>query len=423
MVDTLGHLAGKTFIFYYLWYGNPEHNGQWQHWDHEVLPHWTEAENQRYPRIGSRHSPPDFLHSPYYPQRGPYSSTDDALLDEHMAEIKGLGNDPVVVLSWWGQASREGTSDTQGVQTDHRVAAALAAAARAKVSVAWHLEPYPGRTAASVVEDTYYIQAKYGCDTCGEGARAILRVPERGGEGKEHMVFFVYDSYHVPPGDWSAVLNVGNDRKDTPPGVFIALWLEDHHLDDIVRGGFHGFYTYFASSAFVWGSTPTHWGAMVADARNRGLLSVLSVGPGYVDHNIRPWNTHNSRHRAHGHYYNDMWQKAMDANPDAMSVTSYNEWGEGTQIEPARNNQYDEHGHVKRDPSGAEYTDYHDEGGPNAYLEMTKKWIGEFSKHHRELRFLNPPEGHGHTKHGKPPKEPYRQRYRRKDPGHYDEEL
>ena len=66
---------------------------------------------------------------------------------------------------------------------------------------------------------------------------------------------------------------------------------------------------------------------------NEGI--VLSVGPGYVDHNIRPWNTHNSRHRAHGHYYNDMWQKAMDANPDAMSVTSYNEWGEGTQIEPA----------------------------------------------------------------------------------------
>ena len=42
MAATMGaaaSLAGRTFIFYYLWYGNPQHNGRWQHWDHEVLPH------------------------------------------------------------------------------------------------------------------------------------------------------------------------------------------------------------------------------------------------------------------------------------------------------------------------------------------------------------------------------------------------
>lgn len=38
----------------------------------------------------------------------------------------------------------------QGVQTDDRVAAALAAAEAEGVTVAWHLEPYPGRSAASV---------------------------------------------------------------------------------------------------------------------------------------------------------------------------------------------------------------------------------------------------------------------------------
>lgn len=53
------------------------------------------------------------------------------MLDEHFAEIKALGQkgggEVVAVLSWWGQASREGTSDTQGISTDDRVEAALAA--------------------------------------------------------------------------------------------------------------------------------------------------------------------------------------------------------------------------------------------------------------------------------------------------------
>ena len=30
-----------------------------------------------------------------------------------------------------------------------------------------------------------------------------------------------------------------------------------------------------------------------------------------------------------------MFNDAIEANPDYISVTSYNEWGEGTQIEPA----------------------------------------------------------------------------------------
>jgi len=75
--DAASLLRGKTFLFYYLWYGNPAVNGRWQHWDHEVLPHWTASENARHPTVGTRHDPNrGILHSPYYPKRGPYSSTD-----------------------------------------------------------------------------------------------------------------------------------------------------------------------------------------------------------------------------------------------------------------------------------------------------------------------------------------------------------
>lgn len=51
---------------------------------------------------------------------------------------------------------------------------------------------------------------------------------------------------------------------------------------------------------------------------------------------IRPWNDHNSRSRADGAYYSNGWTRAIQSHPHIISVTSYNEWGEGTQIEPAR---------------------------------------------------------------------------------------
>ena len=71
-------------------------------------------------------------------------------------------------------------------------------------------------------------------------------------------------------------------------------------------------------------------------AIKNSLYCGLSVGPGYNDSLIRPWNDHNSRDRDDGNYYTHMWTKALHAQPHIISITSYNEWGEGTQIEPAR---------------------------------------------------------------------------------------
>ena len=33
-------------------YGTPAIDGAWRHWDHEVLPHWTDAVNRQHPEIG-----------------------------------------------------------------------------------------------------------------------------------------------------------------------------------------------------------------------------------------------------------------------------------------------------------------------------------------------------------------------------------
>ena len=69
-----------------------------------------------------------------------------------------------------------------------------------------------------------------------------------------------------------------------------------------------------------------------------------------------------------------MWQAAVKGQADVVAITSYNEWGEGTQIEQA----------VAADG----YFDYEAEGGPDAYMHATKKHATTFreAKRAREER-------------------------------------
>jgi hypothetical protein len=57
------------------------------------------------------------------------------------------------------------------------------------------------------------------------------------------------------------------------------------------------------------------------------------VGPGYDG--TRAGEASLGRGRRNGQTYDALWTAALAAKPDLVSVTSFNEWGEGTQIEPA----------------------------------------------------------------------------------------
>lgn len=92
-------------------------------------------------------------------------------------------------------------------------------------------------------------------------------------------------------------------------------------------------YTYFAADGFSYGATTRNWVTMARFCREHSLAFVASVGPGYDDRRIRPWNARNHRAREGGAYYRRMWRAAVDAGAVAVSITSYNEWGEGTQSE------------------------------------------------------------------------------------------
>lgn len=99
-----------------------------------------------------------------------------------------------------------------------------------------------------------------------------------------------------------------------------------------------------------------------------GKLFYPSVGPGYNDTLIRPWNYQQTRERGRGAYYDQMWRNALRSSPHGITITSFNEWGEGTQIEAARP-------HVSTSglrPLG--YADYSPDA-PSFYMDKTKEWV------------------------------------------------
>lgn len=134
-------------------------------------------------------------------------------------------------------------------------------------------------------------------------------------------------------------------------------------MDRLTQCGFDGFYTYFASDRFTYGSTVSNWASLASRARASGILFVPSVGPGYDDVQVRPWNAANTRDRKEGLYFERGFSTAVESHPDMISITSFNEWHEGTQIEEA----------IPKQTATRRYSDY-TPAHSNFYLTLTRKW-------------------------------------------------
>ncbi|MFN0153343.1 MAG: alpha-mannosidase [Gaiella sp.] len=261
--------------------------------------------------------PPGSVAADFYPARGPYSSADVRIVRAHMREIAALGVD-TVVSSWWGFGSPE----------DARLPLVKREAERVGLGVAIHVEPFPGRTATTA-------------------AGAISSLAARG-----YRDFYVYDSTTISDAQWKPALAILEGVR-----VFANTAL----VGRAVQGGFDGFYTY---DVFIYDGTQFRRTCKAAHAR--GLLCAPSVGPGYKA--TRATGDTRVQGREGGRRYDSLWRQATRAQPDLITITSYNEWHEGTQIEPARARPgYDSYeGAWGRTGQAAE----------RAYLDRTRFWIG-----------------------------------------------
>ena len=304
-----------THAAFYLWYGTPQMDGAWKHWDHAVMPQWQPEVSKRFPLIGTSHQPPDEPHSPFYPSRGLYSSKDKKVLVDQLTELADAGVDSIM-LSWWGQADSDVTRDSQGVSTDEIVPTVLDAAAEAGIGVSWHLEPYGGRSPRSVLADLRYLNERYGQhpaifrqESNGNTRRTSKDMPTSSYDWRRPKlpVVWLYDvsaEHSSSPSvreEWRDV--VAELRGSDADAVLLSLYVDRRDVDFVKEVGFDGAYTYFAAEGFTEGSRSDWWGDARSKMEANGKLFYPSVGPGYNDTLIRPWNAAQTRARGRGAYY------------------------------------------------------------------------------------------------------------------------
>jgi hypothetical protein len=161
---------------------------------------------------------------------------------------------------------------------------------------------------------------------------------------------YVYRAGDFTAEDWWAVTR-------EPSGM--RFFAQTNRVGFAARAAFTGFYTY---DILLYDGAK--FGRLCEQARAAGILCAPSVGPGYAaaaatgDTRVKP--------RLRGTTYDSMWRAADAAGADVVTITSYNEWGEGTQIEPARN--------------GGRYESYdgayglHGRAAERAYITRTRYW-------------------------------------------------
>jgi glycoprotein endo-alpha-1,2-mannosidase len=326
--------SDRVVAFYYPWYRNQQVDQNWIHW-----------------ADGGFHPPLDIA-SDYYPQLGPYSSLDPAVVAQHFAWLREAGVG-VIVSSWWGQRSNE----------DKAVPLLLEMGERYGMKVAFHVEPYSGRTATTLVSDVRYLYAHYGESPAFFRTTAASRWSP---DDRPKGLFFLWSSRY-PDSERPAVeASYWRDAIDAihalPDG---GLVISDETGSEWVDGGhFDGLYSYAVlqpdgADAYSWARAlpPDAW---YVPGVNPGFSAVRI---GYENSTYVP--------RRDGAAYEERWQAALDAGvePALVAITSFNEWHEGTQIEPAAAGASNGRGHT--------YDDY---GTllPDGYLALTRQWVDRF---------------------------------------------
>jgi hypothetical protein len=246
----------------------------------------TPVKDGRWAHWYVEHDGSPVLSTPYIPTRGLYSSSNAKVVAAQMREIAATGVGTVVV-SWWGFESPEHT----------RLALVEQAAQRNGLEIAIHVEPYRGRTPVHAAEDIERLHREQGVTD-----------------------FYLYDADRDPAAEWAEALQ---------PLESVRIFGHTTMVGRAKASGFDGLYSY---DVVTWNGALFR--RLCTQAHAAGLLCAPSVGPGY---DARLATRHELvRLRNNGLTYDRMWKTAIRAGADLVTITSYNEWQEGTQIEPAR---------------------------------------------------------------------------------------
>ena len=256
-----------------------------------------------------------------------YASANRDAMVRQIDQAQGAGID-AFVLNWWGT----------GNQTEKNLRTLLDVASEKGFRVAVDFDinsPFMGGV-HSYADNLHHLHSTHAAHP------GYLRYQGR-------PVVFFYNVSRLSVGTWRDL------RDQVDPGRN-ALWIAEG-TDLAYQSVFDGHHLY----SITWPNrippsrTLPSWGNRVRKYnRNHGTskLWVATVMPGYDDRKIRPANGF-VRSRDGGEYYRQCWRAAIDSRPHWVIVNSFNEWPEGSYIEPSK-------------------------AYGNLYLDLTREWSARF---------------------------------------------
>lgn len=329
----------RIIAFYYGWYGNPKVDGKWIHWEDYKNPN----------------SPPNDIMSDYYPELGAYSSNDELVMAKQLAMIRqsGIG---VIAISYW-----------PGETSDDRLAKLFKLAKLYGIKIAFHIEPSAERNNVTYADTIISLHSRFGKEPAYFRTSQTSRYVKSDDPKPLYFVWVtnvsnIQGGGPVPQSYWAA----GNEKIHKEIGaLMIACPGQGNYTSAILDGKFDGAYNYATLNLqkegfFNW------WKDLPSDS-----LYIPSVIPGFSAIRVG-YDSSTLVPRRNGAEYDDQWRAAtdVDVEPAFISITSWNEWHEGSTLEPPAP--------ASSNVSGRSYLDF-SPLPPNYYMTATAEWIQRFA--------------------------------------------
>lgn len=290
------HPQKQVLAFYYGWYGGPPREKAWLHWQGVDTATGTIA------------------NAPDYPALGPYDSLDPAVVARHVNQAADNGITGLIA-SWWGRKDR----------TDQQLTVLLKVAAKRKLSVCAYVEKVASPDA--LVADILYLYQHH------MKKPSWLRL-----NGKP--VLFLFDRVLQTIGldGWKTAR--AKIEKAAPGAILFAGTANS--LDEIAarKPLFDVLHIYSLQFEAAKHAADDDWRSQFYTSwvkAQAGLkATTATVSPGFDDSRLPDRDKPVKIDRGDGSPYVLLWQAAIAAKPDWILIVSFNEWHEGSQIEPSK---------------------------------------------------------------------------------------
>ncbi len=307
----------KVIAFYYPWYGNTtdysqtipypiEDDDSWLHWNYE----------------GRGWYPPVNACSANTPSLGWYDSSDPSIIQTHLEQAEWAGLD-AFIISYWGYGGRE--------QKNMQIMMDVAKELNSTVKLAPYFEIFlvarEDRSQSEIISNFTYELSQLHDFLLQQDYRDQVWFEN------EKPVVWVYATKAISQDAWVATKNnldaqnksfffVADNSRNT--AAQNALFHAQHQYDVYGRLRYDVYLDVFHSTK--------------RKSQRFNQIFVAGVTPGYDDTVVRDGNK--PMERDDGVTYLRAWNKAISLNPDWISITSWNEWHEGTEIEPSQENGF-----------------------------------------------------------------------------------